>query len=118
MKGAGQGGLTSAARLHQLGVPTLIIDRNPRIGDNWRNRYHQLVLHDPVWYDHLPYIPFPAHWPKFTPKGKLVFHAHFLTLLPTFNKVLSAILHDKRECTICVAAQWHLSKHGLIFEFS
>lgn len=36
--GAGQGGLTSAARLHQLGVSTLIIDRNPRVGDNWRNR--------------------------------------------------------------------------------
>ncbi|CAF9925944.1 MAG: hypothetical protein ALECFALPRED_003257 [Alectoria fallacina] len=69
--GAGQGGLTSAARLHQLGVPTLIIDRNPRVGDNWRNRYHQLVLHDPVWYDHLPYVPFPSHWPIFTPKDKL-----------------------------------------------
>lgn len=36
--GAGQGGLTSAARLHQLQVPTLIIDKNPRVGDNWRNR--------------------------------------------------------------------------------
>ena len=34
-------------------------------------RYHQLVLHDPVWYDHLPYIPFPSHWPIFTPKDKL-----------------------------------------------
>lgn len=34
-------------------------------------RYHQLVLHDPVWYDHLPYIPFPSHWPVFTPKDKL-----------------------------------------------
>lgn len=29
------------------------------------------MLHDPVWYDHLPYIPFPAHWPIFTPKDKL-----------------------------------------------
>lgn len=54
-----------------LGVSSLIIDRNPRIGDNWRNRYHQLVLHDPVWYDHLPYLPFPDHWPIFTPKDKL-----------------------------------------------
>lgn len=35
-----------------LGIPTLLVDRNLRIGDNWRNRYHQLVLHDPVWYDH------------------------------------------------------------------
>lgn len=49
--GAGQGGLTLAARLKQLDVSTLLIDRNSRIGDNWRNRYHQLVLHDSVWYD-------------------------------------------------------------------
>ncbi|KAH7346631.1 dimethylaniline monooxygenase (N-oxide forming) [Rhexocercosporidium sp. MPI-PUGE-AT-0058] len=69
--GAGQGGLTPAARLKMLNVPTLIIDRNPRIGDNWRNRYHQLVLHDPVWYDHMPYVNFPPHWPIFTPKDKL-----------------------------------------------
>ena len=48
--GAGQGGLTLAARLKQLDVETLIIDRNRRVGDNWRNRYHQLVLHDSVWY--------------------------------------------------------------------
>lgn len=61
--GAGQGGLTVAARLKQLGVKTLIVDRNKRIGDNWRNRYHQLVLHDPVWYDHMPYLPFPENWP-------------------------------------------------------
>lgn len=37
--GAGQGGLASAASLQQLKIPTLIIDRNPRVGDNWRNRY-------------------------------------------------------------------------------
>ncbi len=63
--------MTAAARLKQLGVETLIVDRNPRIGDNWRYRYHQLVLHDPVWYDHLPYVNFPEHWPVFTPKDKL-----------------------------------------------
>ena len=50
LSGAGQGGLTLAARLKQLGVEALIIDRNARVGDNWRNRYHQLVLHDSVWY--------------------------------------------------------------------
>lgn len=69
--GAGQGGLTVAARLKMLNVPTLIIDSNERVGDNWRKRYRQLVLHDPVWYDHLPYMPFPPHWPVFTPKDKL-----------------------------------------------
>ncbi|KAI9696770.1 MAG: hypothetical protein M1836_005132 [Candelina mexicana] len=69
--GAGQGGLTSAARLGRLGIKALIIDKEDRVGDNWRNRYHHLVLHDPVWYDHLPYIKFPETWPIFTPKDKL-----------------------------------------------
>ncbi|KEF51107.1 uncharacterized protein A1O9_12830 [Exophiala aquamarina CBS 119918] len=69
--GAGQAGLTVGARLKNLGVDTLLIDSEDRIGDNWRRRYHQLVLHDPVWYDHMPYINFPAHWPVFTPKDKL-----------------------------------------------
>ncbi|KAK2071367.1 hypothetical protein P8C59_005796 [Phyllachora maydis] len=69
--GAGQAGLTVHARLKMLNVPALIVEANDRIGDNWRKRYHQLVLHDPVWYDHLPYLPFPEHWPVFTPKDKL-----------------------------------------------
>ncbi|EGX89073.1 flavin-containing monooxygenase [Cordyceps militaris CM01] len=69
--GAGQAGLTAAVRLKMLGINALIVDRNQRIGDNWRNRYHQLVLHDPVWYDHMPYMPFPPNWPIFTPKDKL-----------------------------------------------
>jgi cation diffusion facilitator CzcD-associated flavoprotein CzcO len=69
--GAGQAGLSVAARLKMLGIKSLIVDREERIGDNWRTRYHQLVLHDPVWFDHLPYLPFPESWPVFTPKDKL-----------------------------------------------
>jgi putative flavoprotein involved in K+ transport len=69
--GAGQGGIALGARLKQLGVPTLIVERNARAGDSWRNRYRSLVLHDPVWYDHLPYLPFPETWPVFCPKDKM-----------------------------------------------
>lgn len=69
--GGGQGGIMLGARLRQLGVPTLVIEKNARPGDSWRNRYRSLVLHDPVWYDHLPYIPFPENWPVFTPKDKM-----------------------------------------------
>lgn len=54
-----------------LGVDALIVERNARVGDNWRQRYHQLVLHDPVWYDHMPYMPFPEGWPVFTPKDQV-----------------------------------------------
>ena len=69
--GAGQAGLSIAARLGQQGIDTLVIDRNARIGDNWRNRYHALTLHNEVHVNHLPYMPFPAHWPVFIPKDKL-----------------------------------------------
>ncbi len=69
--GGGQGGIALGARLRQLSVPTIVIDKNPRPGDQWRNRYKSLCLHDPVWYDHLPYIPFPDNWPVFAPKDKV-----------------------------------------------
>ena len=69
--GGGQGGIMLGARLKQLGVPSIIVEKNARAGDSWRNRYRSLVLHDPVWYDHLPYIPFPENWPVFTPKDKM-----------------------------------------------
>jgi len=69
--GGGQGGIALGARMRMLGVPTIIIEKNQRAGDSWRNRYKSLCLHDPVWYDHLPYIPFPKHWPVFAPKDKL-----------------------------------------------
>ena len=69
--GGGQGGIGLGARLRQLGVPTIIVDRHPRPGDQWRSRYKSLCLHDPVWYDHLPYIKFPENWPVFSPKDKI-----------------------------------------------
>ncbi|MFZ5784609.1 MAG: flavin-containing monooxygenase [Pseudomonadota bacterium] len=69
--GGGQAGLSIAARLGHLGVDTLIIDRNERVGDNWRLRYHSLTLHNEVHVNHLPLMPFPPTWPVFIPKDKL-----------------------------------------------
>ena len=69
--GGGQSGLCIAARLKQLNVDTLIVDREKRIGDNWRKRYHALTLHNQVQVNHLPYMPFPPNWPTYIPKDKL-----------------------------------------------
>ena len=69
--GGGQGAIGLGARLRQLGVPTIIVEKNERAGDSWRKRYKSLCLHDPVWYDHLPYIDFPKNWPIFSPKDKI-----------------------------------------------
>ncbi len=69
--GAAQAGLSIAARLTQLGVDTLVVDREARIGDSWRHRYHALTLHNETRVNHLPYMPFPRSWPVFIPKDML-----------------------------------------------
>lgn len=69
--GGGQGGIGLGARLRRIGVPALIVDAHERPGDAWRKRYKSLCLHDAVWYDHMPYLPFPAHWPVYTPKDQI-----------------------------------------------
>ena len=69
--GGGQAGLSIAARLGQLGVDTLVVDRWPRVGDNWRRRYDALTLHNQVHVNHLPYMPYPPSWPVYIPKDKL-----------------------------------------------
>ncbi|WP_236796035.1 NAD(P)/FAD-dependent oxidoreductase [Amycolatopsis sp. GM8] len=68
--GAGQAGLSLAARLKVLGVPTLVLESNQRVGDNWRKRYPSLTLHDPIWVNRLPYLDYPATWPVFMPRTK------------------------------------------------
>jgi cation diffusion facilitator CzcD-associated flavoprotein CzcO len=69
--GGGQAGLAIAARLQQLDVDTLIVDRHKRVGDNWRTRYHSLTLHNEVFVNHLPYMPFPPNFPVYIPKDML-----------------------------------------------
>jgi putative flavoprotein involved in K+ transport len=69
--GAGHSGLGLAARLKLLGVPAVVIDRHARPGDNWRSRYASLHLHDTVWFDHMPHLPFPDHWPVFPSKDQI-----------------------------------------------
>lgn len=91
--GGGQGGIGLAARLRQLDVPTIVIERNPRAGDSWRNRYKSLCLHDPVWYDHMPYLPFPDHWPVFTPKDKVG------DWLEMYTKIMELNYWSSTECT-------------------
>lgn len=81
--------LMLAARLGAIGVKTLVVEKNGRVGDSWRKRYHTLCLHDPIWCasfpallrealsiveltsappspsraDHFAYMQFPKTWP-------------------------------------------------------
>lgn len=69
--GGAQAGLSIAARLNQLGVDTLVVEKWPRVGDSWRKRYHSLALHNSIHLNHLPYMEFPPTWPTYIPKDML-----------------------------------------------
>ena len=104
--GGGQGGIALAARLRQLDVPTLVVDRNPRPGDTWRNRYKSLCLHDPVWIDHLPYLDFPANWPVFSPKDKIADWLEMYVRVMEINYWGSTTC--RRASYDCVAGAWEV----------
>jgi len=99
--GGGQGGIALGARLKRLNVPTIIVEKNAKPGDSWRKRYKSLCLHDPVWYDHLPYLPFPDHWPVFSPKDKIG------DWLEMYTKVMELDYWGSSECK---SAQYDAAK--------
>ncbi len=69
--GGAQDGLSIAARLTQLGVDNLVVEKWPRISDSWRKRYHSLALHNSIKVNNLPYVPFPDTWPNYILKDML-----------------------------------------------
>lgn len=97
--GAGQGGLMLAARLRQMRVDTLVIEKTPRVGDVWRHRYNNLTLHNELTANHFPYMPFPENWPVWLPKdmlgGWLEAYAEFQELNVWTSTTLTASEYDE-----------------------
>jgi cation diffusion facilitator CzcD-associated flavoprotein CzcO len=83
--GAGQAGLTIAARLRAMGVDVLVLEASARVGDGWRNRYHSLWLHNEVEMNHLPYLPFPDTWPVYLSKDMLAAWLEFYAFAMELN---------------------------------
>ncbi len=99
--GGGHNGLMLAARLKRLGVPTLVVDALDKPGDGWRSRYRSLYLHDPVFLDHFPYLPFPDHWPLYTSKDKIAdwleIYAKAMEIDFWGGAVCTAASHDEKS---------------------
>ncbi|MEN9775117.1 MAG: hypothetical protein RL322_2187 [Pseudomonadota bacterium] len=100
--GAGHAGLAVAARLGQLEVDTLVVDREVRAGDNWRLRYHALRLHNTYHSNHLPYIEFPSTWQQYLPKDRI---AHWLEAYVDFMDIQLWTQTGFEGASWCEAAQ-------------
>ena len=95
--GGSQCGITLGARLKQLGVPSIVLERNERPGDAWRKRYDALRLHFQVTYCEFPYLPFPDNWPKYLSKDQMA------DWIDMYAKVMDV---DVWTSSCCVNATW------------
>jgi hypothetical protein len=69
--GGGHAGIAAAVECKRIGLDALIVDRERRIGDNWRLRYRGLKLHNKTPVNHFRYLPFPQAFPDYIPKDKI-----------------------------------------------
>ena len=69
--GGGQAGLSTAYELGRRGIECLVLEAEPRIGDQWRRRWDSLRLFTPARYDSLPGSRFPAGDMAFPTKDEL-----------------------------------------------
>lgn len=69
--GGGHNGVFMSVELARLGIDSLVIDRFPRAGDAWRQRYESLVLHMPHGMMQFPHLPFPVSFPDYIAKERL-----------------------------------------------
>ena len=86
--GAGQSGLSVGYHLKKLGIESVILDANGRVGDSWRQRWDSLRLFTPARFNGLDGMPFPGPRYAFPTKDEMAdylesYAAHFqLPVLP------------------------------------
>jgi putative flavoprotein involved in K+ transport len=69
--GGGQAGLAVGYHAARCGLPFLILDANPRVGDAWRNHWGSLRLFTTARYNALPGLRFPAPGDSFPTKDAM-----------------------------------------------
>ncbi|PHH61341.1 hypothetical protein CDD81_475 [Ophiocordyceps australis] len=97
--GAGQAGLMLGARLRDMGIKTVLVERSARVGDSWRARYKAVRLHTPTYTDHYPFIKYPENWPRWLPRDKVAdfmeTYAQIQSLHVLCNTLVSSAIYDE-----------------------
>ena len=88
--GAGPAGLATAARLRHQRIPFVILERHTHVAEMWRRHYDRLCLHTVKELSHLPFVPFPEHYPRYVSRRQLVEYyeqyAQRFSIKPEFGK--------------------------------
>ncbi|KAJ3578909.1 hypothetical protein NPX13_g1654 [Xylaria arbuscula] len=91
--GAGQSGLALGARLKSMGIRTLIVDKNERIGGAWTHRYQSVKLNTPKYTDHFPFMRLPEDSPSYLSGEQMV------TFMETYGQTMGLDIKLGTEVT-------------------
>ena len=93
--GAGPAGLAIAARLRKHNLDFELWEASDSIAYSWTRHYERLHLHTVKQHSHLPFQPFPKHYPVFVSRGQLVEYcqdyAKVYAIAPAFGKKLQQV---------------------------
>ena len=93
--GAGPAGLAVGACLRKAGLDFIILEKDHQVASSWRRHYERLHLHTVKQLSSLPYVPFPAAYPRYVPRHLVVeyldsYAAHF-DLKPRFGDAVRSV---------------------------
>lgn len=111
--GAGPAGLAMGGRLRRMGIPFEMLEQSEQIAHAWQQHYDRLHLHTIKEFSALPHQPFPADFPRYIPRRKLVGYyenyAREMRLEPHFGE---EVVHVRRE-----GQHWRIAtRRGTEFE--
>jgi len=99
--GAGPAGLAVAGRMRKKGLNFEVLESTKNIADRWHHHYDRLLLHTVKQLSHLPYLEFPANYPTYVPREKLVNYyknyAKQFDIKPHFNETVVSIKKEGEE---------------------
>jgi cation diffusion facilitator CzcD-associated flavoprotein CzcO len=96
--GAGPAGLAVGACLRQAGVSFIILERDQKVASSWHRHYERLHLHTVKQLSCLPYVPFPAAYPRYVPRNLMIEYldryAAKFDLNPRFGDAARSVCRD------------------------
>jgi cation diffusion facilitator CzcD-associated flavoprotein CzcO len=93
--GAGPAGLAVGACLRRAGLDFVILEKAQHVASSWQRHYERLHLHTVKQLSSLPYLPFPARYPRYVPRHLVIeylkTYAETFDLKPRFGEAVRAI---------------------------
>lgn len=117
--GAGPAGLATAACLQRRGLRPLLIERAGSVAATWQAHYRRLHLHTVSTHSALPFLPFPAGWPRYVPRQQVVeyleSYARHFGLDPEFGQEAREIVRrDGAWETVAASGRRWRSRHVVV----